>query len=116
MPLRKNDIITVKIEDLTNLGFGVGKTDMGVVFISGTVPGDVVSARIIKVEKSYSVGKVEEVITRSPLFDESRCKNTACRSCAYKSISYELELEKKTEWIRREMIKAYFVFVHPFEH
>ena len=47
--LKKNDSITLNIEDLTNLGFGVGRAESGiVVFVSDAVIGDVCSVRIIK--------------------------------------------------------------------
>ena len=64
---KKNDIITLKIEDLTNLGFGVGKSSGMVVFVQDAVPEDTVSARIIKVTSSYCVARLERIITPSPM-------------------------------------------------
>ena len=106
MKLKKNDIHTVKIEDITNLGFGVGHIDGSVVFVADTVPGDVIECRIIKVSSSFSVGKAERVIYRSELYSQKRCKNTACKSCAYKNLTYETELKLKREWVQNEMKKA----------
>ena len=73
MKLRKNDTLTLKIEDITNLGFGVAKSDGEVIFISDTVPGDEVEARIIKVASSFAVAKCERLITPSPSRTDSRC-------------------------------------------
>ena len=84
MKLKKNDSFVSEIIDITNLGFGVAKVDGAVVFVSGTVPQDVARIKIIKVGSSYSVGRVEELITPSPLRFEGRCANGGCRSCAYK--------------------------------
>ena len=105
MKLKKNDIHTVKIESLTNLGFGVARIGGNVVFISDAVTGDVIECRIIKVGASYSVGKIEKIITRSTEFVNDRCGGV-CKSCAYKNISYATELGIKTEQVRHEMKKA----------
>lgn len=104
--MKKNDIIELQIEDITNLGFGVGRSLGAVVFVAGGVPGDVVRAKIIKAASSYYVGKIEEFIKKSDKRTSDRCKNPACHSCAYKNISYENELEIKESTVRQAFIKA----------
>ena len=106
MKLRKNDIILSEIIDITNLGFGVCRTDGAVVFVSGTVPGDVAKIKIIKVTSSYSIGRVEELIKPSDLRVEDRCENLACRSCAYKCLSYDYEKGLKEESVRQIFKKS----------
>ncbi len=98
---RKNQIIEISIDDITDLGFGVGRKDGIVVFVGDTVPGDTVSAVIIKVNSSYLVARVREYITRSPQRVSNRCSNGGCHSCAYRLISYEDELKYKEETVRR---------------
>ena len=46
--MKKNDIITAEIVDITNLGFGVAKVGGRVIFVSGTVPHDKCEIKIIK--------------------------------------------------------------------
>ena len=61
--IRKNDIFTVKINEINNLGCGVGKTDDGiVVFVAGAVTGDSVEVKAIKVNKTYIVARLEKII------------------------------------------------------
>ncbi len=105
MKLKKNDIITLKTENITNLGFGVAKHSGEVVFIADTVPEDTVRAKIIKAASSYYVARVEEYIEKSPLRAE-RCHVDACKSCAYKCISYEHELKIKHETVISDFRKA----------
>ena len=50
--IKKNDVIELEITDLNNLGNGVGRIDGRVVFVRGAVSGDLVRARIIKINKS----------------------------------------------------------------
>ena len=95
--LKKNDVITIKIEDLTNLGFGVGRHEGAVVFTSDTVPGEVCEVKIILAKGSYYVAKLMRVITPSDMRFDGRCSISGCKSCAYKNIGYrdELILKKK---------------------
>ena len=106
MKLRKNDVFEAEIVDITNLGFGVAKTQGAVVFVSGTVPGDIAKIKIIKAQTSYYVGRVEEFISLSKRRVEGRCDNSLCRSCAYKCLSYEFEKELKEESVRQIFKKS----------
>ena len=98
---KKNDVVRVEIQDLTDLGFGVGRVEGIVIFVPDTVIGDVIEAKIIKVNASYLVGRAEKYIEKSKMRTEGRCNESACRSCAYKNISYSDELKLKEEGVRR---------------
>ena len=98
--LKKNDIIEIEITDITNLGFGVGRFDGQIVFASGAVTGDYASVKIIKVNKSYAIARVEKIIKSSPHRCEGFCHHKSCKSCAYKEINYSHELSLKGETIR----------------
>ncbi len=100
MQYKKNQIVKVDITDITDLGFGVGRLDGMVVFVSDTVPGDVIDAKIIKVNKSYLIGRAEHFYTSSRMRVTDRCTECLCRSCAYKSISYKDEAARKEEGVR----------------
>ena len=101
MAFKKNQCVTVEINDITDLGFGVGRVDGAVVFVSDTVPGDVAQVKIIKVNKTYLVGRVEKYIKKSDMRVSDRCDERACKSCAYKNISYACEASFKEEGVRR---------------
>lgn len=53
MIVKKNDIVVVAIEDISDDGSGIGKLDGYIWFIKDTVIGDVVEAKAMKVKKSY---------------------------------------------------------------
>ena len=103
--LKKNDKLTVTVEDITNLGFGVAKHCGAVIFIADTVMGDVCEIQIIKAASSYYVGKLLKLITPSDKRVAPRCDNSRCRSCAYKCIDYAEELKIKESFIRSAFIK-----------
>lgn len=98
---KKNQTVNVEIVDLTDLGFGVGRVDGIVIFVSDTVIGDVIEARIIKVNSSYLVGRVEKFIQKSDKRVSDRCPEGGCKSCAFRSISYADELCLKAEVVSR---------------
>ena len=106
MKLKKNDVITTEIIDITNLGFGVAKVDGAVIFVSDTVPGDIAKIKIIKLGSSFSVGRLEELITPSKKRVEGRCLSVLCRSCAYKKLSYEHEKALKEESVKQIFKKS----------
>ena len=66
--MNKNDILTLEITDINPDGNGVGRGEGGVViFVPLTAPGDIASVKIIKCAKNYFVGRLEEVLSPSPL-------------------------------------------------
>ena len=90
----KPEVVTVTVHDLNNLGCGVARMPEGtpdeglVVFIKGTVTGDVARAQIIKRTKSFLVGKLLEIVTPSPMrAEEVFCTAPeACGGCVYRHL------------------------------
>ena len=66
MMLKKNEIVTVEIVDLTHEGAGVAKVDGLVFFVENALPGEVIRMRVLKVNKKIGYGKVEEYLEKSP--------------------------------------------------
>ncbi|MBO5938121.1 MAG: 23S rRNA (uracil(1939)-C(5))-methyltransferase RlmD [Clostridia bacterium] len=108
--MNKGQLLTLKITDLNNLGCGVGRDEAEgkVVFVKGAVTGDTVRASVIKVNKSYAVAKLCEVIEASPhRTDEAFCDvPLACGGCMYRAITYEHELRLKADYVKNAFIKA----------
>ncbi len=107
--LKKDDILTVRINEINNLGSGVGKHEESgvVIFIPGAVTGDLVKAKMIKVNKSYCVGKLIEIIERSSVREDGFCDAPlSCGGCTYRHISREHELELKKSYVEHAFIKV----------
>ncbi|MBE6567975.1 MAG: 23S rRNA (uracil(1939)-C(5))-methyltransferase RlmD [Ruminococcaceae bacterium] len=103
---RKNQILRLKVEDLNNLGFGVAHADGKTVFIADAVDGDEIDARIINVQKNYSVARVETLHTPSPHRENSFCSVRGCGGCAYRAVTYAHELTRKENNVRFAFRKA----------
>ncbi len=98
--LKKNDIVTLTITDLTNEGMGVAKLDGYVLFVPKTAIGDVISARVLKTLTSHGFAKAEEIITPSPDRRDVDCPVfSKCGGCLFRHITYEAELNIKKSWV-----------------
>lgn len=110
--MRKNEIVRLHIEEINNLGCGVGHLQnpdgsrAQVVFVRDAVTGDVLDARIIKVTKSYLVGKIEKLLSPSPMRCPSDCRAKGCGGCVYRHIQYACELEEKRAYVQAAFRKA----------
>ena len=111
--MQKNEIVTLKIEEINNLGCGVGHLQMPdggrgiVVFVHGAVTGDEVEAKIIKVNKSYLVARLERFIAPSPYRETGEvCEAKGCGGCVYQRIRYDHECELKRDYVQNAFRKA----------
>ena len=99
--MKKNDIIELKIESLTNEGCGLGRYEGMVVFVPMSAAGDLLRVRLLKVNKSHSYGKIEEILSPSPDRIESDCPVFGkCGGCSFRHISYDAELRAKEGFVR----------------
>lgn len=99
--IKKNDIIDLKIEDVTIGGDGVGRFKNITVFVPMCAVGDYISARIIKIKSSYLIGKIEKIIERSPDRIECDCPiYYKCGGCTFRHISYNAELKIKQKHVK----------------
>ena len=103
---QKNDLVTVTIDDIGTDGEGIGKVDGFTLFVKDAVPGDVVTAKIMKSNKSYAYARLEKVETPSPFRVTPPCKYyRQCGGCQLQAISYEKQLEFKNQKIRNNLIR-----------
>ena len=98
--LTKGAELVLEVSDLNNLGYGVAHAPDGrVVFLGGAVAGDTVRAQIIKVSKTFVVGKVTELLAASPDRVDGYCGAPA--SCLYGRKVYSLQLVGSIIFLQR---------------
>ncbi len=94
--MKKNTILTVKIEDYTDEGYGVARADGYVLFIPDTIAGEDAEILVVKAGKSFGYGKLLRLITPSPHRITPDCPLAArCGGCAFRHLSYQEELRLK---------------------
>ena len=97
----KNEIIDLDITAVSTDGSGIGKTAEGLaVFVPAATLGDRLSVKIIKLTKSYAVGKILEVIAPGEGRVAPECTDcTRCGGCNFWHIDYETELRYKQRYV-----------------
>lgn len=102
--MHENNIVTLNIEKLSNLGYGIAKVDGYVVFVEGACPGDIVSAKITKANKNFANAKTVEVLTPSKHRIEPFCAmQKVCGACQLQFIDYDYQLELKRQIVEDAM-------------
>ena len=94
---QKNGLIQLDITGMTSEGSGIGRAEEMAVFVPATAVGDRILCRIVKVEKRFAYGRVEELITPSPdRLPTADCPVAApCGGCTFRHVTYEAELRYK---------------------
>lgn len=104
--MKKNDLLTLKIEGMGNEGEGIGKADGFPLFIKDALPGDVIRAKVLKVKKTYGYARLTEILTPSPDRTKPPCPlHRSCGGCQIQALSYEKQLEYKREKVRNHLIR-----------
>ncbi|WP_284036827.1 23S rRNA (uracil(1939)-C(5))-methyltransferase RlmD [Neobacillus sp. 114] len=117
LPVNKNDFIDVIFEDLTHDGAGVAKVEGYPLFIPNGLPGEKAKVKVIKVNKSYGIGRLIELYERSPYrVDIPDSEKPKYGGCQLEHISYEGQLKYKENQVRQVLTrigKLEDVTVHP---
>src|SRR5699024_2269127 len=102
--LKKGSDIELDIQGAAFKGKGIGKVDGLAVFVPNTAPGDRVRAKIIKRKKSYSEGKLREVLEAGPHRISPKCRHAQeCGGCSWQHVDYEHQLHFKAEQVQDHM-------------
>ena len=99
--VRKNQLITIEITDITSQGSGVGHYESMAIFVPLTAIGDIAQVKVVKVLKNYAYGIINKMIAPSTKRIEPDCPVFAkCGGCAFRHINYDAELEVKDRIVR----------------
>ena len=96
--------LTVEIEKLSNLGYGIARYDGYVIFIENACPKDKVKIRLTKKNKSYANAVIIELIEPSPHRIQPPCHmQKVCGACQLQFIDYNYQLELKKQIVEDEL-------------
>lgn len=104
--LIKNESYELEIIDNGTSFEGIAKVDSKVVFVPEAISGEKVLAKIIKVNKDYSIGKIEKVISESKYREEPICGVfKKCGGCSAQHINYDMQLILKNKLVANVLKK-----------
>ncbi|MCR4955675.1 MAG: 23S rRNA (uracil(1939)-C(5))-methyltransferase RlmD [Lachnospiraceae bacterium] len=102
--MKKNDIFTVTIEDMSHTGEGIGKVDGFPLFIKDTIIGDVASVKVMKLKKNYGFARLMEVIEPSKDRVTPPCSIARqCGGCQIQAMSYDAQLSFKERLVKNNL-------------
>lgn len=99
--MRKNDVFTMTAERLGAEMEGVCHHEGMAVFVPRLLPGETAKVRIVKVEKRYAFGRLEEApAVPSAIRRENDCPAyPRCGGCSCRHMTYEATLEAKRQQV-----------------
>ncbi len=103
--MKRGDIAEVRIEDMSSEGQGIGRADGLVIFVPGSVVGDVARVRLTKVKKRFAFSRLEEILEPSAdRTDIKPCGSMAegCGGCSFFPMEYKAQLMVKENQIREK--------------
>ncbi|GHS97663.1 23S rRNA (uracil-5-)-methyltransferase RumA [Synergistales bacterium] len=99
-------VMELTIEKISSDGSGIARTNDGVIFVRGALPGEIVEAEVFLRKKDYSIARVVSIKTPNPRRVTPRCRifsaggERSCGGCQLQHASYELQLEIKKDILK----------------
>lgn len=102
------DSMTVKIEKMSNLGFGIAKYDGYVIFVANACPEDELKIHLNKKNKNFAFADIVDIIKPSKYRVEPFCKmQKVCGACQMQFIDYEAQLLLKKQMVEDAVFSMY---------
>ncbi|MDY6824846.1 MAG: 23S rRNA (uracil(1939)-C(5))-methyltransferase RlmD [Thermodesulfobacteriota bacterium] len=99
-PVKKGAVLRLEIDTLAFGGMGVARLDGMAVFVANAVPGDTVSARIVKKKKRYAEARVLSIESPSAYRVDAGCRFCGyCGGCRLRILDYDRQLAYKREQV-----------------
>ncbi len=99
---QQGQLIDVEIQNLSPTGEGVGRwgEDQRVVFVPDTVPGDRISARLVRVKPKYAHAQLQELIEPSTHRIRPHCiVADKCGGCQWQPVDYAYQIQAKQDQV-----------------
>ena len=99
--LKKNAVYETIITDYTADGMGIAHADGCAVFIPNAIAGERVRISVVHAGKNKAVGKIDEILERSPHRIVRNCPLAkVCGGCDFRHMDYAEELRLKAQRVR----------------
>jgi 23S rRNA (uracil1939-C5)-methyltransferase len=98
------DILTVTVEKLVEGGRGLARTEEGVIFVEGALPGERAVCRLVKRNKGYAEAQTVEILVPSPMRAQPFCPLYGeCGGCDLQHLSPRFQAELKRDILQENL-------------
>ena len=105
--LRRNDVFEMTCENFGQDAQGVCRHDGMAVFVPGMLPGERAMVRIVKPEKRYAFGRIEQLLQSAPERTEPFCPiYKRCVGCSCQHMTYETSLRFKQDQVQQLLTRV----------
>lgn len=102
VPYEYHQEVEIEIDDLSNLGLGIGRHNGWVIMVPLVIPGERAIVRIFKNNADYSEGDLVRITRSSEFRVEPKCKYfEECGGCQYQ----HMNVESQRTWKRNQVIQ-----------
>ena len=106
MDIKKNNVFSVEIVDMSDSGEGIGKLDGYIWFVKDGVIGDVVEVKAMKMKKNYGFARLMSIVTPSDKRTEAKCPVARqCGGCQIQAMKYEDQLKFKEQKVYNNLLR-----------
>jgi 23S rRNA (uracil1939-C5)-methyltransferase len=104
-PVQRGEEVELSVDSLAygergTAGAGVARLGGFVVFVRRGLPGDVVRARVTKVQRRHAEAEAIEVVDAGPQRVEAPCQHfPACGGCRFQDLAYDAQAAAKEAWV-----------------
>ena len=101
VPVKKNEEYIIDIKGFGHDGEGVGKVDEFTLFTPMALKGEKVKVKVVKVNKNFGFGKLQEIIEPSENREEPICSSYfKCGGCQLQHLNYQGQLALKKDRVK----------------
>ena len=105
--LRRNDVFEMTCDNFGQDAQGVCRVGGMAVFVPGLLPGERALVRIVKPEKRYAFGRVEQILEKSPDRAEPFCPvYKRCGGCSCQHMTYDTSLRFKQDQVQQLLARV----------
>ena len=104
---KRDKFFEIEIVGLSHEGRGIGKKNGKTVFVDGALPGETVSAKLIRKRSKFDLAQLQDILVPSQKRVIPECKHFGvCGGCSLQHMSEEYQLEYK-EKVLVELLGQY---------
>jgi 23S rRNA (uracil1939-C5)-methyltransferase len=103
----RGELLTLDVESLAYGGKGVARRNGYVVFVSGALPGDRVTAEVTRAKKGYAEASTREIVRASADRVPPRCDHGGepCPGAPWQGLAYEEQLRQKQTQVEDALVR-----------